>query len=79
MIISSLLHIPPFVAVSPKRTFRDQHAMDNPAASFSWELYKQLLASKELTNYAAGAFFSPLSVYLALVLVLQGAGAFEFN
>jgi hypothetical protein len=53
--------------------------MDSPIVSFGWELYKQLIVSKDLTNYAAGAFFSPLSVYLALVLVLQGAGAFEFN
>jgi hypothetical protein len=53
--------------------------MDSPIVSFGWELYKQLIASKDLTNYAAGAFFSPLSVYLALVLVLQGAGKFELR
>jgi hypothetical protein len=53
--------------------------MDSPVVSFGWDLYKQLLTSKELVNYAAGAFISPLSVYLALVLILQGAGGFELS
>lgn len=53
--------------------------MDSPVVSFGWALYRQLLTSKDFVNYPAGAFLSPLSVYLALVLVLQGAGEFELN
>lgn len=51
--------------------------MDSQIVSFGWALYKQLIESQELANYAAGAFFSPLSVYVALVLILQGAGKFQ--
>jgi hypothetical protein len=53
--------------------------MDSSVVSFGWALYRQLITSKELTSYSAGTFFSPLSVCLALVLVLQGAGAFELR
>ena len=62
-----------------RQTFRDEHAMDSPVVSFGWALYRQLLTSKDFVKYPAGAFLSPLSVYLALVLVLQGAGVFEMN
>lgn len=52
--------------------------MANPIVLFSWQIYSQLLKLGLLTG-AAGSFVSPLSLYLALALVLNGAGASDYR
>lgn len=47
--------------------------MASPAALFSWQVYNQVI-KLGLASSAAGSFISPLSLYIALVLVLNGAG-----
>ncbi|KAF8066243.1 Serpine2 [Scenedesmus sp. PABB004] len=48
--------------------------MSDAAVAFGAALYRELLKSGALAGLPAGAFVSPLSVWLALVIVLNGAG-----